>query len=205
MKNRFTFLGKFSLALIALACFGQLNAQSNLILTTKIQADSDDAEEQGLNGSSPGTIDLTSSDIELVEDGNDGNQFVGLRFASLNLPKDAIIDSAFIQFTVDETNTGATTVIFKVEDIDSSATFSSTNGDISSRNVSSISKTAPYMHNGAYNSLNEVIEFYDDGGGNGLGFDLDFQTLPADSLHLTELEIQDLIAFLNSLEDQFPL
>ena len=68
--------------------------------------------------------------------------------------------------------------------------------------VRNISKTAPYMHNGAYSTLFDLIEFYDDGGGAGLGFDLPFQTLPSDSLHLTKTEIDDLIAFMNSLEDQ---
>ena len=67
--------------------------------------------------------------------------------------------------------------------------------------VRNVSKTAPYMHNGVYHSLFEVVEFYDDGGGLGLGFDLPFQTLPSDSLHLSETEIEDLIAFMNSLED----
>ena len=138
MKNKFTFLTRFSLAIAAMACFGQLSAQSNLTLTTGIQADSDDAEERGLNAlSNPGLMDLGSSDIELVEDGNDGNQFIGLRFANLNLPKDAIIDSAFIQFTVDETDTGATTIVFKVEDADNSPTFTATTSNISSRTPSS--------------------------------------------------------------------
>ena len=138
MKNKFTLLTRFSLVIAAMTCFGQLNAQSNLSLTTGIQADSDDAEERGLNAlSNPGLMDLGSSDIELVEDGNDGNQFIGLRFANLNLPKDAIIDSAFIQFTVDETNSGATTIVFKVEDADNSPTFTAATSNISSRTESS--------------------------------------------------------------------
>lgn len=69
--------------------------------------------------------------------------------------------------------------------------------------VRNVSKTAPYMHNGAFNTLFEVVEFYDDGGGVGIGFDLAYQTLPSDSLKLTTAEIQDIIAFLNSLEDDF--
>lgn len=137
MKKTFTYLRKCTL--IALALFGasELSAQRNQISISQITADSDDAEEMGTNGSSPGTMDLTSSDIELVVDGNDGNQFVGLRFSSLNLPKNAVIDSAFLQFTVDEINTGATSVIIKVEDNDSSVTFSNTAFDISSRVSSS--------------------------------------------------------------------
>ena len=56
----------------------------------------DDVEEDPADGS----IYASSSDIELVYD--DGNQIVGLRFTGLNIPPGAAIDSAFIQFTVDE-------------------------------------------------------------------------------------------------------
>ncbi|WP_229374904.1 hypothetical protein [Fibrella rubiginis] len=60
-------------------------------------------------------------------------------------------------------------------------------------------KTAPYMHNGVFATLAEVVDFYDRGGGSGLGFDLPNQTLPADALHLTVAEKKALIAFLKAL------
>lgn len=61
--------------------------------------------------------------------------------------------------------------------------------------------TAPYMHNGAFKTLEEVIEFYDLGGGIGLGLDVPNQTLPSDSLNLTSEEKNQLIAFIHSLTD----
>ncbi|OWW24991.1 cytochrome-c peroxidase [Zobellia sp. OII3] len=61
--------------------------------------------------------------------------------------------------------------------------------------------TAPYMHNGVYNTLEEVMDFYNKGGGGGMGFDLPHQTLPFDELNLTEKEQQALIAFLKTLSD----
>ncbi len=61
--------------------------------------------------------------------------------------------------------------------------------------------TAPYMHNGVYDSLEEVMGFYNKGGGAGLGFDIPHQTLPFDNLNLTEQEIKDLVAFINTLTD----
>ncbi len=64
-----------------------------------------------------------------------------------------------------------------------------------------ISQTAPYMHNGVYKTLEEVIEFYNNGGGIGLGFDNPLQTLPADSLKLSLVEMQQLIDFLHTLDD----
>lgn len=68
--------------------------------------------------------------------------------------------------------------------------------------VRNSSKTAPYMHNGVYTTLHQVLVFYNNGGGAGLSMDLEYQTLPPDALNLTEKEIQDVIAFMNALEDQ---
>ncbi|ARK13443.1 cytochrome c peroxidase [Fibrella sp. ES10-3-2-2] len=62
-----------------------------------------------------------------------------------------------------------------------------------------IGQTAPYMHNGAYTTLEQVVDFYDKGGGLGLGFNVPAQTLPAEPLHLTTTEKRALIAFLKSL------
>lgn len=59
--------------------------------------------------------------------------------------------------------------------------------------------TAPYMHNGIYNTLDEVIDFYNHGGGAGLGIELEFQTLPPDSLLLSVQEKAQIKAFLNAL------
>jgi len=61
--------------------------------------------------------------------------------------------------------------------------------------------TAPYMHNGIYNTLEEVIDFYNKGGGGGLGFDLPHQTLPFDNLKLTNQEQKAIIAYLKTLTD----
>ncbi len=62
--------------------------------------------------------------------------------------------------------------------------------------------TAPYMHNGVYESLEQVLDFYDKGGGAGLGFNLPNQTLPATRLNLTETEKRQIIAFLKSLSNR---
>lgn len=67
--------------------------------------------------------------------------------------------------------------------------------------VRNIALTAPYMHNGVYDSLEQVLRFYQVGGGAGIGIDLPHQTLPFDSLALTPTDLQDLMAFLHSLTD----
>ncbi|GAB3173483.1 cytochrome-c peroxidase [Telluribacter humicola] len=62
-----------------------------------------------------------------------------------------------------------------------------------------VALTAPYMHNGVYQTLEEVVEFYNNGGGAGLGFSLDNQTLPGDSLNLSTSEKRALVAFMKKL------
>jgi cytochrome c peroxidase len=62
--------------------------------------------------------------------------------------------------------------------------------------------TAPYMHNGAFASLDTLMEFYDKGGGAGLGLDIPQQTLSDSPLHLTAQEKKDIIAFMGSLTDK---
>ncbi|HKP96871.1 MAG TPA: cytochrome c peroxidase [Fibrobacteria bacterium] len=61
--------------------------------------------------------------------------------------------------------------------------------------------TAPYMHNGAFATLEDVVEFYDLGGGQGRGLNVPNQTLPADSLKLGEADKKALIAFIHALGD----
>lgn len=57
----------------------------------------------------------------------------------------------------------------------------------------------PYMHNGAFGTLPEVIAFYNKGGGTGPGKDPLVQPL-----NLTEAEAADLLAFLESLTGELP-
>ncbi|MEP6572698.1 MAG: cytochrome c peroxidase [Gemmatimonadota bacterium] len=64
-----------------------------------------------------------------------------------------------------------------------------------------VALTAPYMHNGVFSSLREVIDFYNRGGGSGMGLRVPGQTLSARPLHLTRRDRNDLIAFLRALTD----
>ena len=61
--------------------------------------------------------------------------------------------------------------------------------------------TAPYMHNGAYRTLADVVDFYNRGGGAGIGASLPNQTLPADSLGLSPREQRALVRFMEALTD----
>ncbi|MDC8101082.1 cytochrome-c peroxidase [Chryseobacterium rhizosphaerae] len=67
-----------------------------------------------------------------------------------------------------------------------------------------INKTAPYMHNGGYKTLKEVMNFYNKGGGKGVGFKVDNQTLSDAPLQLTDQEMDDIIEFMKALDDKNP-
>jgi len=66
-------------------------------------------------------------------------------------------------------------------------------------------KTKPYMHNGVFKTLDEVIEFYNGGGGAGRGLVVENQTLSSDSLRLTKKEKIQLISFIKSLNEEIIL
>jgi len=65
-----------------------------------------------------------------------------------------------------------------------------------------VAATAPYMHNGAFQDLASVVEFYNKGGGEGLGLTVPHQTLSAAPLRLDAGEVKSIVAFLQALTDQ---
>jgi cytochrome c peroxidase len=68
--------------------------------------------------------------------------------------------------------------------------------------VRNAARTAPYMHNGVFTTLEQVVDFYNKGGGAGLGYKVDNQTLASDKLNLTPNECNELVAFIKSLDSK---
>ncbi|CAD0005621.1 cytochrome-c peroxidase [Flavobacterium chungangense] len=68
--------------------------------------------------------------------------------------------------------------------------------------VRNIAVTAPYMHNGVFKTLEEVVSFYNKGGGQGLGYEVENQTLPFDELKLNKKEESALVTFMKTLTDK---
>ena len=69
--------------------------------------------------------------------------------------------------------------------------------------IRNAARTGPYMHNGVFTTLEQVVDFYDKGGGAGLGLKVPNQTLPFDKLQLTAQEKADLVAFIKSLDNRY--
>lgn len=72
---------------------------------------------------------------------------------------------------------------------------------IKTSTVRNIELTAPYMHNGGFKTLEEVIEFYEHGGGAGMGLNIPNQTLQVKRLQLTNQDKKDIISFMKALTD----
>lgn len=119
-----------ALALACTLCSGASLADT-ITFSKRISSGADDVEERA-----SGSMYTTSSDIELVYDGG-GNQTIGLRFRDIAVPQGATITNAYIQFTVDETHSTATSVTLRAEATDSSPAFSSASYNVSSRNTTS--------------------------------------------------------------------
>ncbi|MFM6984380.1 MAG: cytochrome-c peroxidase [Chitinophagaceae bacterium] len=67
--------------------------------------------------------------------------------------------------------------------------------------LKNIEKTGPYMHNGVFSTLKEVMVFYNNGGGAGRGLNLPNQTLGSEPLGLTEQEMEKIITFMKTLNE----
>ena len=109
------------------------NAQINGSFSRFVSTGNDDAEQRV----STGAMDLTSSDLEIMNDGT-STQFIGIRFNGISIPKGVTIDSAFIQFATkgDKAPVSGTATI-RAELSANSATFTTTINNISARPTSS--------------------------------------------------------------------
>ena len=101
-------------------------------LEARISSSADDAEERA-----SGSLNFTSSDLELVNDGTTGDQTVGLRFSGLDIPQGAVITNAYLQFQGDETDTVATSLQIHGEDTDNALAFARSKFNVSSRQPTS--------------------------------------------------------------------
>jgi cytochrome c peroxidase len=77
-------------------------------------------------------------------------------------------------------------------------------GTFKTPGLRNVARTAPYMHNGALATLEEVVDFYNEGGGRGRGLEVPNQDFKIAKLNLTEQQKRDLVSFLRALNDAAP-
>ncbi len=121
-----------------MAMFAVGNVAQGDVVTRSIQVEENDAEEHVNPGADDpaGTIDLTSSDLEFMAEGNGGLdwQVIGIQYDTLGIPQGATINSATIAITVDNTgSTGDNNITIFAEAVDNSTVFASTLANITSR------------------------------------------------------------------------
>lgn len=76
------------------------------------------------------------------------------------------------------------------------------NGKFKVPSLRNLAFTAPYMHDGRFNTLEEVVEFYNSGVKSGPTTDQNLKDhVTRGGLNLTEQDKKDLVAFLNTLND----
>jgi hypothetical protein len=107
-------------------------------LNIRVNSGNDDVEE-----SSSGSMYITSSDLELVDDStsNGIDQTVGIRFTDIILPQGSTITSAYIEFETDTTDSVSTSLTIHAQDSDDAPAFSSATNNVSSREKTSASFT----------------------------------------------------------------
>jgi len=120
-------------------------------ISSRVSQNDDDAEECF----SDGDMYMDSSDLEFTQDSScsGSTQIVGMRFEDIDIPQGAVINSAYIEFETDETDSGTTHITFSGEDVDDAALFTSTDFDITSRAKTDASVT--WSNVPAWNTENE--------------------------------------------------
>ena len=111
------------------------NETSGCLNTVTLSANTASYAEEDEDGTS---TDTGSSDLELVRDASSGsgNQKVGILYSSINIPIGATITNAYIQFQVDEDDTGnPISLTIRGEATDNAVLFAPNPNEVSSRNT----------------------------------------------------------------------
>ncbi|MFT7244500.1 MAG: hypothetical protein ACI82A_001857 [Candidatus Azotimanducaceae bacterium] len=142
---------KISVKLLMLAWLVlQFSSAMAVTVSVRVEADNDDAQERIADGD----MYRDSSDLEMGFDALVGGlQIVGMRFRNVAIPQGSIVNSAYLEFETDETNSGATSLVIFGENVDTANEFGISNDDISTRPKTSASAN---WSPGAWSSTNEL-------------------------------------------------
>ena len=106
------------------------SAPGTTLTVTTTTASSDDAEETV----SSTVMDINDATLDIPREGA-APQLVGVRFNGLGIPQYALITSAQLQFQASGASLAAVNVRIRQEAADNAATFTTTNGNISGRTL----------------------------------------------------------------------
>ncbi len=125
-----------ALVMLSIIFMGSMHGYSQNNFETRIDASENDAEENGPTSTTPGAIYYISA-ISMVYDTlgpkHRGQQTVGLRFTNIQIPQDALVLNAYIQFDSWSPTTDSTSVNIWTEDTEDAPPIAATDYNISSR------------------------------------------------------------------------
>lgn len=144
-------------------------------IVKRVKVGTDDAEQR-----SGGTNAMTlTGSLQLIRSGST-NQIVGVRFQNMEIPANATITSATLEFEVDSTNSAATSLTINGEASGNPSTFLSTSGNISGRATTTSSVTWSSLPDAAVNQklvspdiktiVQELVDRGDWASGNAMAF-----------------------------------
>ncbi len=108
-----------------------------LSLSILLSAEEDDVEEVAVDFGEPvGTMDLSSSDLELGEiSSGQGLMNIGLRFNEVTIPQGSTIIEAYVQFNTDDDGADEVEMTIYGENVANAASYTETIGDLSARTL----------------------------------------------------------------------
>jgi hypothetical protein len=152
MMKHLRFLLK-ALFVLSIVLFGGINGFAQNRFEARINESAGDAEEQGTTGVNPGENYLISA-INMVYDTLGvkyrGQQTIGLRFTDVDIPRDALILNAYIQFDSWIPSTDSTSLYIWTEDVENAPAILEVDYNISSRVKSAAS--VPWIDVPAWNN-----------------------------------------------------
>ena len=143
------------------------------------RGDLSDDEQRGLQAFKKAECDACHS-LEIPE-GVPGPLFTNYGYANIGIPMNVLVNT--------ETDLGLGNVVGYEQ-----------NGKFKIQTLRNVAKTAPYSHNGYFATLKEMVRFHLDRGG--LEADVEENLVDPVAVELNEQEINDIIAFLNTLTDE---
>ena len=105
------------------------------VVSVRVSTSNDDGEEQNPPNNQ---VYRNSTDLELAYDGNT-RQHIGMRFQNISIAQGTTINSAYIEFEVDEQDSGTANVVIFGEDTDDAGTLGNGANNITNRNRTSAS------------------------------------------------------------------
>ncbi len=145
----------------------------SVTFTGQVNTAEDDAEELTTGG----VIENSSGDLDLMDDSGTVNSAVGIRITNINIPQNAVITNAYLEFVADENNSQATSLTISAEAIGDAAPISTAPFAISSKmktssaswpNIPAWTTGSTYASNDISTVVQEIVDRADWQSGNAM-------------------------------------